>query len=63
MDNIEKREEGEFWREKKIIDLEKEIQAGEQREHEIQENLFKAEERLLDLKFEKETFDLQYARL
>lgn len=29
----------------------------------LQEKLFKAEERLLDLKFEKETFDLQYARL
>jgi hypothetical protein len=27
------------------------------------DRLFKAEERLLDLKFEKETFDLQYARL
>jgi hypothetical protein len=25
--------------------------------------LFKAEEKLLDLKFEKETYDLQYARL
>lgn len=29
----------------------------------LQENLFKAEEKNLDLKFEKETFDLQYARL
>lgn len=27
------------------------------------DKLFKTEERLLDLKFEKETFDLQYARL
>jgi hypothetical protein len=25
--------------------------------------LFKAEERLLDLRYQKETFDLQYARL
>ena len=29
----------------------------------LQEQLFKAEEKNLDLKFEKETFDLQYARL
>jgi len=29
----------------------------------MQERLFRTEERLLDLKFEKETFDLQYARL
>jgi len=36
--------------------MEKEIQ-------QLREKLFKAEEKLLDLKFEKETFDLQYARL
>jgi len=30
---------------------------------EVQDRLFKAEEKLLDLKFEKETYDLQYARL
>lgn len=35
MDNIEKREEGEFWREKKIIELEKEIHARELREHDL----------------------------
>ena len=29
----------------------------------LQEQLFQAEEKNLDLKFEKETFDLQYARL
>lgn len=29
----------------------------------MQDRLFKAEEKLLDLRFEKETFDLQYARL
>ena len=32
-------------------------------EGEIQEQLFKAEEKILDLRFEKETFDLQFARL
>ena len=30
---------------------------------ELQEQHFKEQERNLDLKFEKETFDLQYARL
>lgn len=35
----------------------------EQQVQQLREKLFKAEERLLDLKFEKETFDLQYARL
>jgi len=29
----------------------------------MQEQLFKAEEKLLDLRYQKETFDLQYARL
>ena len=29
----------------------------------LQDQLFQAEEKNLDLKFEKETFDLQYARL
>jgi len=29
----------------------------------VQDQLFKAEEKLLDLKFEKETYDLQYSRL
>lgn len=35
----------------------------EQANQELQDKLFMAEERLLDLKFEKETFDLQYARM
>lgn len=37
MDEIERREEGELTREKKIIELEKEIQAREDREHQLQE--------------------------
>jgi hypothetical protein len=32
-------------------------------EAELQEQMFKAEEKILDLRFEKETFDLQFARL
>lgn len=35
MDEIERREEGELTREKKIIELEKEIQAREDREHQL----------------------------
>lgn len=37
MDNTEKREEGELWREKKILDLEKELGEAEKRESEVQE--------------------------
>jgi hypothetical protein len=44
MDNIEKREETEFWREKKIIELEKEIILREKKEHELNDYLYKAEE-------------------
>lgn len=32
-------------------------------EQQLNEQLFKAEEKILDLRFEKETFDLQFARL
>ena len=51
MDNLEKREEGELWREKRIQELEKELGESEKREHDAQEQLFKCEEKLLDLKF------------
>lgn len=63
MDGIEKREEAELWRARKIEELERELQQREAAEAELHEQLFKADERLLDLKFQKETFDLQYARL
>jgi len=39
------------------------MQAREEREQEMNEQMFKTDEKLLDLKFQKETFDLQYARL
>jgi hypothetical protein len=32
MDNIEQREEGELWREKKILELEKELELRDQHE-------------------------------
>ena len=39
------------------------MQERDKTEQELNEQLFKAEEKILDLKFEKETFDLQFARL
>jgi len=42
----------------KIGGLEKELEESEIKRGEVQDSLFKAEEKLLDLKFEKETFDL-----
>lgn len=58
MDPIERREEGELWRQKKIEDLEAELNAHQERENDLEEQLFKVERVLLDLKFQKETFDL-----
>lgn len=37
MDNLEKREEGELWREQRIQDLEKELEESMRREQEIHE--------------------------
>lgn len=47
----------------RISELEQELEATERSAAEVQDRLFKAEEKLLDLKFEKETYDLQYSRL
>ena len=58
MDPIERREEGELWRQKKIEDQEAELNAHQERENDLEEQLFKVERVLLDLKFQKETFDL-----
>ena len=63
MDEIGKRETLEESRQKKIEDLESDLADQESRAAILQEQLFKAEEKNLDLKFESETFDLQYARL
>lgn len=63
MDQLAKREEREELRAKQIEDLTGENQNMEKEIQQLREKLFKAEEKLLDLKFEKETFDLQYARL
>ena len=63
MDGVDKREALELSRHMRIQTLEKELEESEAKKNEIQDSLFKAEEKLLDLKFEKETFDLQYSRL
>jgi MFS superfamily sulfate permease-like transporter len=63
LDALDRREEGELWRERRILDLEKELAAREAREAEQSEQLYKADEKVLDLRFQKETFDLKYARL
>ena len=63
MDQVEKREEFELQKQLKINDLEEEVKALEKDKVNLQEELFKAHETNLSLKFEKETYDLQYARL
>lgn len=63
MDALERREEGELWREKRIRELESELAAREEREGELYMQIHRQDQQTLDLKFQKETFDLQYARL
>lgn len=63
MDSIEKREEFELQKQLKIDELEQDLKRLEKDQEGLQEELFKAHETNLSLKFEKETYDLQYARL
>ena len=63
MDALEKREELELFKETRMGELEEELARSEKAKADVQDQLFKAEEKLLDLKFEKETYDLQFARL
>lgn len=63
MDAVDKREALELSRQMRISQLEGELEESEKQRVEVQDKLFKAEEKLLDLKFEKETYDLEYARL
>lgn len=63
LDAIQKREELELTRQLRIDELEQYNKDLEQDNADVNQQLFKAEEKLLDLKFEKETYDLQYARL
>lgn len=63
MDNIEKREELELQKQFKINELEDMVSVLEKEKENLQDELFKSHETNLSLKFEKETYDLQYARL
>lgn len=63
MDQLARREEREELRQKQIEEMSKDNTDLQETQRLTLDRLFKAEERLLDLKFEKETFDLQYARL
>ena len=62
-DDVATREASQYSKQKQIDMLTEELSTYEKDNREMQEKLFRTEERLLDLKFEKETFDLQYARL
>jgi len=62
-DDIGARETQEYTKQKQIEMLQDQLTAYEKESREMQEKMFKTEERCLDLKFEKENFDLQYARL
>lgn len=63
MDPLTQREEREDQKSKEIDRLVNENVELNLEVKEVTDKLFRTEERLLDLKFEKETFDLQYARL
>ena len=63
MDELVRREEGEEAKQKLIDQLRQENEEQDNQKSRLNEELFKAQERILDLKFEKETFDLCYARL
>lgn len=63
MDELVRREEREEARQKALDVMTDEQIKLEDANRELNETLFKTQERVLDLKFEKETFDLQYARL
>lgn len=62
-DDVATREASEYSKQKQIDMLTDELATFEKDNRDMQEKMFRTEERLLDLKFEKETFDLQYARL
>lgn len=63
MDELIRREEREEGRHREIENLQSDVAELEDQNRQLRERLFGVEERNLDLKFEKETFDLSYARL
>lgn len=63
MDEVDLGEEVELTRQMKIDHLNKQLDRQEEENAEMQEQLFKTQEELLELKFEKENFELMEARL
>jgi len=63
LDAIGRREEGEFVKQKRIDELEEDLQKAEAKIGELNEELFKVRERNLDLDFEKKSFDMKFARV
>lgn len=63
MDEVDQTEELELTRQMKIDNLNRQLDDQEEENAEMQEQLFKTQEELLELKFEKENFDLKEARL
>lgn len=63
MDAIGRREEGEFVKQKRIDELEEDLQKAEAKIGELNEELFKVREKNLDLDFEKKSFDMKFARV
>ena len=58
VDEVEAREDLELWRENKIRELESVLAEKEDQIRNMEEQSLKNEERVLDLRFQKETFDL-----
>jgi len=63
MDDLVRREERIHSSAREAEELNEELRQSNQDKKELREALFSMEGRVLDLKFEKENFDLQYARL
>jgi len=63
LDPSQEKEEAQMFRDMRISDLESLLDEHEKEEQKLKDQLLRTEEKVLDLKFEKETFDLQKQRL
>jgi len=63
MDDIARREEVLHSRQNRIDELERDVKRLEETALDLEETLTETQEKNLNLRFEKEGFDLQYARL
>jgi len=62
-DMTEQREDANLYEANRIGELEAQLREHERNEESLADQVFQLEEQLLDLKFEKQSFDLQYSRL